>query len=101
MAALTENSSTPTEFSGKYKVVCLDIDGATGTTGTVTIDELSAIVVAVGNLKEAPTADCAHVKAAPNATTATNVLSVVWYEDDHATACTQNATDAAIIVIGY
>ena len=101
MAALTENTSIITEFSGKYKVVALDINGATGTTGTVTIDELSAIVVAVGNLKEAPTAACAHVKVAPNATTATNVLSVVLYEDDHVTACTQTATDVSIIVVGY
>lgn len=101
MAALTENNSVVTEFGGTYKVVALDIDGATGTTGTVTIDEISTIVTAVGNLKEAPTADCAHVKVAPNATTATNVLSVVLYEDDHVTACTQNATDVAIIVVGY
>lgn len=101
MAALTENKNVLSTFSSKYKVVALDVDGVTGTAGTVTIDELEAIVVAVANLKEAPTASCAHVKVAPNATTATNVLSVVLYEDDHATACTQTATDVSIIVVGY
>ncbi len=101
MAALTENTSIVTEFSGKYKVVALDIDGATGTTGTVTIQELTAIVSAVGQLREAPTAACANVRVTPNATTATNVLQVILYASDGVTACTQTATDVSIIVVGY
>ena len=101
MPALTENSSTVTEFAGKNKVVVVDLDMATGTTGTVTIDELSAVVGVVAQMKEAPTAACAHVLAKPNATTATNVISVVLYEDDHVTACTQTATDVVLMVVGY
>jgi hypothetical protein len=101
MAAITENSSSVTAFAGKNKVVVIDLDMATGTTGTVTIDELSCVLGVVAQMKAAPTADCAHVKACPNATTATNVISVVLYEDDHATACTQTATDVVLFVVGY
>lgn len=101
MAALTENSSTITEFSGQYKVAVVDVDMATGTTGTVTIDEMSVVVGVVAQMKEAPTADAAHVKAAPNTTAATNVISVVLYEDDHVTANTRTATDVVLIAVGY
>lgn len=101
MAALTEISSVVTEFSGQYKVACITVDGATGTTNTVTIDEFSTIVGVVAQMKEAPTAACAHVVAAPNATTATNVVSVVLYKSDMVTACTQTATDAVLMVVGY
>ena len=101
MAALTENSSVVTEFGGQYKVAVVDVDGASGTTNTVTIDELSVVVGAVGQLKEAPTAACAGVRVAPNATTATNVLSVVLYKSDFASTCTQTATDVVIFAVGY
>ena len=101
MAALTETSSVITEFAGQYKVAVVVVDGATGTTNTVTIDEMSTIVGAIGTLKEAPTAACAGVMVAPNATTATNVLSVVLYKSDLASTCTQTATDVTIIAVGY
>lgn len=101
MAAFTENSSVVTEFSGQYKVAVVDIDGATGTTGTVTIDEMSVVVGVVGQLKEAPTAACGAVYAAPNATTATNVISVVLYKGDASGTCTQTATDVVLMAVGY
>jgi hypothetical protein len=101
MAALTENSSLITEFGGKYRVAVVDVDMATGTTGTVTIDEFTVVTGVWGQMKEAPTAAAAHVKAAPNATTATNVVSVVLYASDHVTACTQTATDVSLLVVGY
>lgn len=101
MAALTKNSSVVTEFSGKYKVAVVDVDGATGTTNTVTIDEFSAVVGVQAQLKEAPTAACAYVYASPNATTATNVISVVLYKSDLVNTCTQTATDVVLTVVGY
>lgn len=101
MAALTQNAKVGTSFEGKQKVIVLDLDMATGTTGTVTLSELTEIQGVVGQLKEAPTAAAAHVWAAPNATTATNVLKVVLYGSDHVTANTQTATDVVLFVIGY
>ena len=101
MGALTENASHVTAFAGKNKVVVVDVDMSTGTTGTVTIDELSCILGVVAQMKEAPTADAAHVLAKPNATTATNVVSVVLYEDDHVTPNTRTATDVVLFVVGY
>lgn len=100
MAALTETTSNITEFAGQFKVAVVEVDGATGTAGTVSIDEMSTVVAAFGQLKEAPTADCAMVRVSTTATTSTQ-LSVIFYEDDHATACTQNATDAYILAVGY
>ena len=38
MTALTETTSTITEFGGQYKVAVVEVDGATGTACTVTID---------------------------------------------------------------
>lgn len=101
MAAFTENSSTITEFGGKIKLAVVDIDGATGTTNTVTIDEFSTLVAVQAQLKEAPTAACAYAYAAPNATTATNVISVVLYKSDLVNTCTQTATDVVIFAVGY
>lgn len=101
MAAFTETSSVVTEFSGQYKVAAIELDGVTGTTNTVTIDEFSTVVNVMAKLKEAPTAACAYVYAAPNATTATNVLSVVLYKSDLVNTCTQTATDIYLQVIGY
>jgi len=100
MAALTETTSNVTEFAGKYKVVVVEVDGATSTEATVSIDEFSAVVGAWGQLKQAQTADCASVVVSTTATTST-ILSVIWYEDDGTTACTQNALDAYILAIGY
>jgi len=100
MAAITETTSNVTEFSGNYKVVVVELDGATETTGTLRIDELGTVVAAFGQLKEAPTADCAHIRVSTTATTST-ILSVIMYEDDHVTQCTQNATDSYILAIGY
>jgi hypothetical protein len=101
MPAITENSSTVTEFAGKNKVVVVDLDMATGTTGTVTVDELSVVLGVIAGMKEAPTAACNTVVAKPNATTATNVISVIQYASDGVTACTQTATDAVLFVVGY
>jgi len=98
MGTLTETTSTLTEFAGKNKVVIVEVDGATGT-NTVTVDEFSVVLGAVGGLKEAPTADCCGVRVGVDATT-TNQLNVEFIEGD-GTACTQNATDAYIIAIGY
>lgn len=100
MGALTETTSNLTEFAGAYKVVVVEVDGATGTAGTVTIDELDTLVGVFAQMKEAPTADSAHIKASINATT-TNQVDCALYEDDHATACTQNATDFYLLAIGY
>jgi hypothetical protein len=101
MAAVTELSSNVTEFAGDYKVVAVKVDGATNTTGTLTIDEMSTVVACFGQLAEAPTANAAHILVKPNVTTATNVLSCVIYEDDHVTASTQTAIDYFVLAIGY
>jgi hypothetical protein len=100
MAAITENSSTVTEFSGKNKLVVIDLDMSTSTTNTVTVDELSVVTAVVASKKEAPTAACFSVAAFPNATTATNVISVLQYTEAGA-ACTQTATDVVLFVVGY
>lgn len=100
MAALTETTSNITEFAGDYKVAVVEVDGATGTAGTVSIDEMSTVVAAFGQIKEAVTADCAHIRVSTTATTSTQ-LSCILYEDDHATACTQNALDFYVLAIGY
>ncbi|RLC88235.1 MAG: hypothetical protein DRJ03_03560 [Chloroflexi bacterium] len=100
MAALTETSSNVTEFSGKFKVAAVEVDGATGTTGSVTIDEMDTVVAVFAQMKEAPTATCAHVRASINATTA-NQIDCILYEDDHVTACTQTATDFYLLAVGY
>jgi hypothetical protein len=100
MAALSETTSNVTEFAGKFKVAVVEVNGATGSTNTVSIDEMGTVVAAFGQLKEAPTADCALVRVSTTATTSTQ-LQVIFYEDDCATACTQNATDAYILAIGY
>ena len=101
MAAITEKSTVVTEFSGKNKVVVVNLDMATGTTDTVTIDELSVVLGVTASKTEAPTAACASVVARPNATTATNVISVIQYASDGVTACTQTATDCCIVAVGY
>ena len=100
MSALTETTSNITEFAGKFKVAVVEVDGATGTGATVSIDEMDTVVGVFAQLKEAQTADCASVVAYTTATTSTQI-SVIFYEDDGSTACTQNALDAYILAIGY
>lgn len=100
MAALTENKSTVTEFSGQYKTAVVEVDGATGTTNTVTIDEMSVVVGVVASLKESPTTTCCGVIATPNATTATNVISVIMIQQT-GLPCLTAALDATIIAVGY
>lgn len=98
MAAYTEVSSNATEFAGNYKVVVVKVDGATGTTNTVTVDELSTVVGAFTTLAAAPTADAAEAVVTG---ISNNVITATLYEDDHATACTRNAIDFYILAIGY
>ena len=98
MAALTETTSTVTEFSGKYKVIAVEFDGATDT-NTITIGEIGTAIAVIGGIKEAPTADCCGVRAAVDGTT-TNQINVELIEGD-GTPCTQNALDGYVIVIGY
>lgn len=98
MAALTETSSTITEFAGKNKVAVVEFDGATGT-NTITVDELSTVIGVVGGIKEAPTADCCGVRAGVDGTTS-NQINVELIEGD-GTPCTQNALDGYIIAVGY
>jgi len=100
MAALTETSSKVTEFGGRYKMIVVEVDGATGTEGTVTIDEMTTCIAAFAQLKEAPTADSAFISVAVNGSTA-NQIDCILYEDDHVTASTQNATDFYLMAIGY
>ncbi len=101
MAAVTETTSNVTEFAGKFKVAVVEVDGAVSTVDlTLTIDEMDTIVGAVAQLKEAPTADCAAVRVEVDSSTA-NQINCQLYEDDHATVCTQNATDFYVIAIGY
>jgi len=100
MAALTETTSNITEFAGKFKVAAVEVDGATGTAGTVTIDEMSTVVAAVATLRADPTADAAFVTTRVDSTTKNKVYCIEW-EDDGATACTQNAVDFYLIAIGY
>jgi len=100
MPALTETSSVVTEFSGQYKVACVVVDGATGTTNTVQIGELSTIVGVVASLKESPTTTCCGVIATPNVTTATNVVNVIMVQQT-GLPCLTSALDATIIAVGY
>ena len=100
MAALTGTTSTITEFAGVYKVAVVQIDGATGTTNTLTIGEMGTVVGVVASLKEDQTVDCASITAKVDGTT-TNQITVTEWEDDSVTACTQNALDAYVIAVGY
>ena len=101
MAAVTELSSKITEFAGDYKVAVVKVNGATGTTGTLTIDEMTSVVGCFGQLCETPTADCASIVVKPNTTAATNVLSCILYEDDNTTANTRTALDYFVMAVGY
>lgn len=100
MAALTETSSVVTEFSGKYKTAVVLVDGATGTTNTVQIDEMSVVVGVVASLAESPTTTCCGVIAKQNVTTATNVVNVIMIQQT-GLPCLTSALDATIIAVGY
>lgn len=98
--ALTEKSSGLTEFSGNYKMAYRDVDGAIGSTGYISFDEFTTVVAVVAQLSQAPTADCAYVRASINSTTG-NQVDCILYEDDHVTVCTQNPTDFYLMALGY
>jgi hypothetical protein len=98
MGALTELSSNVTEFAGDYKIAVVKVDGATGTAGTVTIDEMDTVVAAFTTLAAAPTADAAEVVVTG---ISGNVITCVEYEDDHTTSCTQNPIDFYLLAVGY
>lgn len=100
MAALTETSSVVTEFSGQYKTAVVQVDGATGTTNTVQIDEMSVVVGVVASLSESPTTTCCGVIAKPNVTTATNLINVIMVQQT-GLPCLTSALDATIIAVGY
>jgi len=101
MAELTKLSNTViTEYGGNYKTVVLDLDGATGTTGTATATGISTFVTAWVNLKEVPTADC-NFGIALTSTANPDQLNVILYEDDGVTACTQTAIDVTVVAIGH
>jgi hypothetical protein len=100
MPALTETASVVTEFGGQYKTAIVVVDGATGTTNTVQIDELSVVVGAVASLAESPTTTCCGVIVKNNVTTATNVLNVIMVQQT-GLPCLTSALDATIIAIGY
>ncbi len=101
MAACTESNNLKTEFAGEYKMYITTVNGAVCTVdSTITISGMTVLKAAFAQLKEAPTANCAHVRVEVDGTT-TNKLNVQFYEDDHATVCTTGVTDAYIMAIGY
>ena len=94
MGALTETAAQITEFAGTIKCWVAEINGAA--TGTVTVEEFSAILGAFTQLVEASTADCCGYSV----TVAANVVTCTGIEGD-GTANTQNAIDFYLLVIGY
>jgi len=98
MGALTELSSNVTEFAGDYKIAVVKVDGATGTAGTVTIDEMDTVVAAFTTLAEASTDDAATVAVTG---ISGNVITCVEYEDNGDTACTQHPIDFYLLAVGY
>ena len=98
MAAVTENASVATEFSGNYKVVIVDIDGASGAM-TITIDEMTLVKSAICQNKVAPTADCARFVAIP--ATNSNIVTINAYKTGDASTATQTVTDFFLTCIGY
>lgn len=99
MSALTETTSTITEFAGDYKVAVVEVDGTTSTNDTVTIDEMTKVVGAVATLKENSTAACCGVTCAVDGTT-TNQITCRLIEGD-GTICTQTPLDFYLVAIGY
>lgn len=98
MAAVTENSSVATEFSGNYKVVIVDIDGVSGAM-TCVIDEMTLVKSAICQNKVAPTADCARFVAIP--ATNSNIVTINAYKTGDAATATQTITDFILTCIGY
>ena len=98
MAAVIENSSIATEFAGDYKVVIIDIDGASGAM-TVAVDEMTLVKSAICQNKVAPTAACAAFVAIP--ATNSNIVTINAYKSDFAATATQTVTDFILTCIGY
>ena len=98
MAAVTENASVATEFSGNYKVVIVDIDGASGAM-TIAIDEMTLVKSAICQNKVAPTADCGGFFAIP--ATNSNIVTINAYKAGDASTATQTVTDFILTCIGY
>ena len=98
MAVVTENISYATEFAGKYKVVVISCDGASGAM-TCAVDELGSVVTAVAVLEAAPTVDCAYF--ATTCTTANNIVTINAYKSTLAATSTQTVTDFTLVCIGY
>jgi hypothetical protein len=98
MAAVTENSSIATEFAGDYKVVVIDINGASGAM-TCVVDEMSLVKSAICQNKVAPTAACARFVAIP--ATNSNIVTINAYKSDLVSTSTQTVTDFILTCIGY
>ena len=95
---VTENSSVATEFAGDYKVVIIDVDGASGAM-TLAVDELTLVKSAVCQLKVAPVADCAFVLGIP--ATDGNTVTMNAYKSDLVSTATQTVADFFLTCIGY
>lgn len=98
MAEVTVNSQVATEFAGDYKVVVLDIDGASGAM-TKAISQLSLVKSAICQPKVAPTAACANFVAIP--ATNSNIVTINAYKSDLVSTSTQTVTDFILTCIGY
>ena len=94
MAALTETSSTLTEFTGKVKAKIYLIDGAS--TGTVTVAEFSTICGAFTQLAEASTANCKGYATAVSS----NIATCSAIKGDGSLG-TSTLLDFYLLVIGY
>jgi len=99
MAALAETSSNVTEFAGKFKLACVEVDlsSVTGTTGTVTIDEMSAVLGAVVSLKGIGTTWNAHI----NVICSTNVCTLVPMTSAGTVCSIGTNVDCYLIAFGY
>ena len=96
MTALTETTSNITEFSGKFKVAVVEVDGTTSTNDTVTIGEMTTLVGAVITLKEDSTAACCGGTASVSGNVVTCRLTAAA-----GTVCTQTPLDFYLVAIGY
>ena len=95
---VTENSSVATEFAGDYKVVIIDVDGASGVM-TLAVDEMTLVKSAVCQLKVAPTVTCALVVGIP--ATDGNTVTMNAYKSDLVSTATQTVADFFLTCIGY
>jgi len=95
---VTENSSVATEFGGDYKVVIIDVDGASGVM-TLAVDEMTLVKSAIAQLKVAPVVACAYVNAIP--ATDGNTVTMNAYKSDLVSTATQTVADFFLTCIGY